>query len=116
MLVIRQSQIEELAKVGISRFIERITVHVHEVWPGECSRLGEAATRQIVQSSVERAMAYKMATEYDVARFVDLAFAFESPDFDQAAWATPILQDDSQPPRRRMNRLWEEARRHLGKS
>jgi hypothetical protein len=107
---------KEFAKVGRRRFIERMINRAQRIWPEECARFGGTGTCKMVESAVEGASAHQLVSEYDVARFVDLVFAFESVKFDRTTWAADILEDVSVPPRRRMNRLWEESRRRLTES
>jgi hypothetical protein len=69
--------------------------------------MGPQQTAEAVRSGAEAAFASGFRTELDVARYVHLAFAFRSLQFDQLPWARAILAHDEWPPRVRMNRLFE---------
>jgi len=113
MLIIRDAQMQILAQVGRKQFIKRMIDRAQKIWPEEYERFGESTTCNMVDSAVERAFYYGLTTEYDVARYVDLAFAFESVEFDNADWASKILKNFSINPRRKMNMLWEKAKEQL---
>jgi len=112
MLIIRDVQMEAFAQAGRQRLIKRMIDRVQRIWPEECQRFGDKATRNMVDSAVTRAFHYELTTEYDVVRFVDLVFAFESTEFDSSDWASEILKQSINP-RRRMNMLWEKASEQL---
>lgn len=113
MLIIRDAQMQVFAQVGLQQFTKRMVDRAQKLWPEVCQRIGEPATSEMVDSAVKRAFHYKLTTEYDVARYLDLVFAFENPEFDRTDWASKILKQLSVNPRRRMNILWKKAKEQL---
>ncbi len=113
VLKIRREQIAAFREQARREFEDRTLEHVRSLFREECTILGEEATRERIRKGVEAAGGYGLELEYDVVRYIDLMFIF-SPDFDtDAAWAGPILHDETTEPRAKMDRLYEEAREHL---
>src|SRR5947209_4047741 len=107
MLRLRAQQLERLSHERKARFIKRLIGEMSSFWPEEIALIGPDHLPIAVAMLVERAFEYGFRIEYDVARFVTLAFAFRSTKFDSLPWASPILREKDLPPRIRMNSLWD---------
>ncbi len=113
MLHIRKEQNDELAKVLLKRFEDRMVVHLNKFFPAECETLGDEGTRQVIRQALERAAGYGIVSERDVCMYTDVMFAFGR-DFDKGRklpWAARILNDESfkDKPSEKAERLYHVA-------
>src|ERR1700693_3282565 len=95
MLTIRAEQMRVFQNAGLKRFEEKMLLHLGRFWPSRCDALGEAAVRRSIYDAVEIARSYGIVIEYDVARYLDLMYAYTF-DFDKSpetAWAGEILSE-----------------------
>jgi hypothetical protein len=91
MFKLRKEHLDAFEAQVVRLFTSRVVAHVKAVWPPECAELGDPAVAEMVRSAVQRAAALGLSSEYDVVRFVDLAFVLAK-DFDNPLWLDP---DDS---------------------
>ncbi|MHC4166686.1 MAG: hypothetical protein ACYSWQ_07000 [Planctomycetota bacterium] len=113
MLHIRKEQNDELAKVQLKRFEDRMVIHLKKFFPEECKTLGEEGTLQAIRQALERATGYEIVSERDVCMYTDVMFAFGR-DFDKNRkfpWAARILNDESlkDKPSEKAERLYNMA-------
>src|SRR3954471_10202476 len=99
MLRLQPKQLALLSAQRKAAFVKRLTAEVSSSWPQESALMGPDRLPVAVGMMVERGLAYGFRIEYDVARFVTLAFAFRSAKFDLQPWAGPILAEETVPPR-----------------
>jgi hypothetical protein len=83
MLRIREQTMRALSGAAARNFEDRVTRHLHEVFPAQCEPLSTGDLVDVVRLAVEKANTYEMRTEHDVVRFIDLMFIFGA-DFDQS--------------------------------
>lgn len=113
MLQIRNEQNDELAKVQLKRFEDRMVVHLNKFFSEECKTLGDKGTLQAIRQALERAAGYEIVSERDVCMYTDVMFAFGR-DFDKdrkLPWAARILNDESfkDKPSEKAERLYHVA-------
>jgi len=95
MLTIRPEQIEVFTGLMRKRFEDRMRARLGERFPEKCKALGEEAVRASIRDGIDRAAAYGVNIEADVARYIELMYRF-SPDFDTGPalpWAAEILKN-----------------------
>lgn len=95
MHIIRNDQINTLAKSALSNFEERMIDHLRRCFPDECNVLGSDGTKIAIQHAIKRAAIYRIESERDVCAYTDVMFAFGR-DFDQNSelqWVVDILHD-----------------------
>jgi len=117
MLVIREKQMRAFRAYMTNRFEDRMVLHVKEYFPKEFGALGEDAVRETIRHGIDRAWAYEIAVEHDVSRYINLMFTYGK-DFDlnpALSWAAAILNDTKLSGPSRMDRLYEEAEKHLSR-
>jgi hypothetical protein len=112
MLIIRRKQMQALSQNILKDFEDRMILHLNQFFPDQCEKLGEEGTRGAIRYGFERARKYGLATESDLAKYLNLMFTFGR-DFDtdpNLPWVAAILKarDDSTPSKR-MARLYEKA-------
>ncbi len=108
---IRREQIEALAAASVEQFQDNIIEHLRQVWPEETGAMTDDELLAWVRYGVDRGAPYGIDTEFDVARFIDLMFVFDT-EFDtneSLPWAAEILRDDSLDGRRRIDALMKRA-------
>jgi hypothetical protein len=110
MIKLRQSQKNAFCVHAKGRFLDRITEDMRTTWPTECQSWGQERVPKIVQKLANKASSIGITIEYDIARFVTLAFVLNDPDYYSASWAASVLNGRDLPSRVQMNRLWDEAR------
>jgi hypothetical protein len=113
MLQIRKEQNDELARVQLKRFEDRMDIHLKKFFPEQFELLGENGTRQAIRYAMERAAGYEIVSERDVCMYTDVMFAFGR-DFDKdrkLPWAARILNDESlkDKPSEKTERLYNMA-------
>jgi len=109
MLKLRKAHLDAFEAHVVNLFTARVVAHVKAVWPAECGELGDAVVAETVRSAVQRAAALGLSSEFDVARFVDLAFILAQ-DFETnplAGWTKTILLDRKLAPAEKMDRLYQ---------
>ncbi|MDB6121146.1 MAG: uncharacterized protein JWQ71_139 [Pedosphaera sp.] len=115
MLVIREEQYKAFAQYVVKGFEDRVVIHLKQVWPDDCKRVGERGLREAIRKSFESCEKYGIKAEYDVVRFVDLTFIL-CQGFDtnpRLAWAARLLNDKELSPRAKMDKLWEMTEKEL---
>lgn len=93
MLVIRQSQMDALSQGAMRRFEDDLIGHFRQHLPAHHAQLGDEGTREAIRHGVQRARAYGIESEPDVAVYVRHMFLFGR-DFDvdpQLPWAAHAL-------------------------
>jgi len=91
-------------------FETRVYLHLtSEYASARCTTENEV--RQLIRLGIQRANGYRITTEYDVARFIDLMYLL-SPDFDsnpQSAWIRDVLSDPQIPDDKKMDLIYDKA-------
>jgi len=116
MLVIRQAQIEELAKAVVRCFEDRMLVHLNSYFPEHCRILEPEGSREAIRQGIKRAASYGIVGERDVCKYIDLMFALGR-DFDHnpdLTWASSLLRDETMgDPSQRINLAFDQAMKYL---
>jgi hypothetical protein len=115
LLIIRGAQMAALDAAVLDGFIRRMVAHLRTILPERIAAWGDPDTKARVTDAIERASAFGLAAERDVARYVDLAVAFgaDFPDRDDMVWARDILNDDGASAATRVRRLYDELERRF---
>lgn len=116
MLTIRKAQMAVFGPLGRKAFEERALAHIKKVFPERFEALGEPKLREIIQYGTQRAAAYRIISERDVCKYIDVIILYGQ-DFDKDShlpWASSILQNrglrDSAV---KADRLWRAAKREF---
>ena len=112
MFVLRQSHLDAFTAAARESFEDRMVAHLESRFPNECEELGDANVRDRIWEGVERAEAYEIRAEKDVATFIRYMFGLRR-DFDtsrKTAWAGEILDETDVPATERLARIKEIAR------
>jgi hypothetical protein len=110
MFKFRKEHLDAFEAQAVRLFTSRLVAHIKAVWPAETAELGDAALAEAVRASIKRAVAIGLSAEFDVVRFVDLAFILGK-DFEVSplgAWTRPILADRVMAPSAKMDRLYQK--------
>ena len=110
MFKFRKEHLDAFEAQAVRLFTSRVLGHIKAVWPAETAELGDAPVAEAVSGAIKRAAALGLSTEYDVVRFVDLAFILGR-DFETnplGAWTRPILSDRVMAPPAKMDRLYQK--------
>jgi hypothetical protein len=108
MLTIREELMRAMGATLEIDFYARLTRHVQEYFPAECSVLGEGGLKEMLTYQVGKARQHGIVTERDICKYVDLAFKFGK-DFDVDPlhpWAAAILSNAEVGGSDRMRRLY----------
>jgi hypothetical protein len=95
MLTIRKEQLAVFGPLGEKTFEDRVIAHLKKVFPEQSESLGEPKLRETIQYGAQRAAAYRIISERDVCKYIDLMVLYGS-DFDKdpkLPWAQSILQN-----------------------
>lgn len=114
MLVIRQTQIEEFARIDRNVFEEWMLQHVEKFFPERFRERGANAIRQTIRLGISRAASYGIRSKRDVCRFIDVMVVL-GPGFDtdeRFSWAQNILTGRANPTAR-VSALIEATRSRL---
>jgi len=97
MLTITKEQMAVFRDPAVDDYVKRTVVHLNESFPAKCAALGEAKVRETVKYGIQRSASYRISTEGDVRRYIELMFMFGY-DFDQdpeLPWAAQILNNQA---------------------
>jgi hypothetical protein len=114
MLIIRKEQMEMLKDRERQGFVERMADYLKKNFPDQTESLGEAGLRAEIHHGMETAEKYRMVSEREVARYIELMF-YLGHDFDvnpKTPWAASILNDPFSNAANRLRRLSREAGKH----
>jgi len=95
MLAIRKEQTAALREAAILKFENQMFHRLQEGFPEECALIEEPRIRGWIRHSIERAEAFRITRESEVAHYIDVMFALWR-DFDQpetAPWVVKVLSD-----------------------
>lgn len=109
MFKLRKEHLAAFEAQVVSLFSARVIAHLKAVWLAECAEIGDPAVAEIVRGAIQRGAALGLSTEFDLVRFVDLAFILAK-DFDTnplANWSRPILADKTAAPSARLDKLYQ---------
>jgi hypothetical protein len=119
MLTIRKEQMSVFGPLGRKAFEDRVLVHLKKVFPEQSEALGEPKLRETVQYGTQRAAAYRIISERDVCKYIDLMI-FYGRDFDKdpsLPWAQSILQNHAiRNPSSKIERLYKAAKKQENQS
>jgi hypothetical protein len=114
MLTIRKEQLRVLDQAKRKRFMAKMLQHVQEFFPSQCALLGENQLREWVEHGINRAANYRLASERDVCKYIDVMIVFGK-DFDRDSrlpWASKILSVQHTKPAEKTRLLFEAAKQH----
>jgi hypothetical protein len=114
MLTLRKEQLAVFGPLGKKAFEDRVVVHLKKVFPEHSETLGEPKLRETIQYGTQRAAAYRITSERDVCKYVDLMILYGR-DFDKDPnfpWAQSILQSQAiKNPSIKIDRLFNAAKK-----
>jgi hypothetical protein len=114
MLTIRKEQLAVFGPLGKKAFEDRVLAHLKKVFPEQSESLGEPKLRETIQYGTQRAAAYRITSERDVCKYIDLMVVCGR-DFDKDPahpWAQSILQNESiRNPSSKIERLYKAAKK-----
>ena len=96
---------DAFSRLAAEQFEVRMYKYLAKTFPDNVKGLPEQAIRESIQAGVERAAAYGISSEYDVARFVDLMYRVSS-DFDshpEIPWVRATLMSSVMTTRAKMD-------------
>ncbi len=111
MLIIRKEQMTMLQERELQGFVECMKDYLEKNFPDQTESLGEDMLHKEIYHGMETAEQYRMASEREVARYIELMF-YLGRDFDtspKTPWAAPILKDPFSSAANRLRRLSREA-------
>jgi hypothetical protein len=114
MLIIRKEQLAVFGPLGKKAFEDRMIPHLKKVLPEQSEALGEPKLRETIQYGTQRAAAYRIISERDVCKYIDLMILYGR-DFDKdpnLPWAQSILQNQAlRNPTSKIERLYKSAKK-----
>ena len=114
MLSIRKEQMVVFREPAVNDFVKRVMVHLNKCFPAKCEAMGEAKVRAMVKYGSQRAVSYRVSSERDVCKYIDLMLVFGQ-DFDQdpkLPWASSILNNQAIiNPTTKVARLYKAAKK-----
>ena len=114
MLTIRKEQLAVFGPLGKKAFEDRMLVHIKKIFPEQSETLGEPKLRETIQYGTQRAAAYRITSERDVCKYIDLMILYGR-DFDKdpnLPWAQSILQNQAiRNPTSKIERLYKAAKK-----
>jgi len=114
MLTIRKEQLAVFGPLGKNAFENRMIAHLKNVFPDKSEVLGEPKLRETIQYGTQRAAAYRIISERDVCKYIDLMILYGR-DFDKdpnLPWAQSVLQNQAlRNPTSKIERLYKAAKK-----
>lgn len=113
MLIIRKEQREAFRLAALDDLRWRIVDHVRRFFAREIRGLDEAALLELATHVIERAEAYEITKELEVAQFAGVVCLFGR-DCEEIAWIEEILSDEgANDPRSKTDRLLLACKAHI---
>ncbi|WP_377705330.1 hypothetical protein [Pseudoduganella sp. UC29_71] len=78
MLIVRQTQLVALGRVSEEQAIDELCHHLNTYYPQLTASLSSAQQRTLVQSVMQLAASYKLRSQRDICRFLNLAATYGS--------------------------------------
>jgi len=114
MLTIRKEQLAVFGLLGQKTFEDRVVIHIKKVFPEQAEAFGEPKLRETIQYGTQRAAAYRIVSERDVCKYIDLMILYGL-DFDKDPkhpWAQSVLQNQAlRNPSTKVDRLFKAAKK-----
>ena len=114
MLTIRKEQLAAFGPLGQKALEDRVVAHLKRVFPVQSEALGEPKVRETIQYGTQRAAAYRIVSERDVCKYIDLMIVYGR-DFDKDPahpWAQSVLQNQAlRNPSTKVDRLFKAAKK-----
>jgi hypothetical protein len=114
MLTIRKEQLTVFGPLGKKAFEDRMLAHLKKVFPEQTEPLDGLKLRETIQYGTQRAAAYRITSERDVCKYIDLMILYGR-DFDKdphLPWAQSTLQNQAiKAPSAKVERLFQAAKR-----
>jgi hypothetical protein len=114
MLTMRKEQLAVFGPIGKKAFEDRMITHLNKIFPEQSRSLGEPKLRETIQYGAQRAATYRIISERDVCKYIDLMILYGR-DFDKdpaQSWAHPILQNQAiRNPTSKVERLYKAAKK-----
>ena len=114
MLTIRKEQLAAFSPLGEKTFEDRVIAHLKKVFPEQSESIGEPKLRESIQYGKQRAASYKIISERDVCKYIDLMILYGR-DFDKdpnLPWVQSVLQNPAiRDPASKIERLYKAARK-----
>ena len=118
MLTIRKEQMAAFGPLGKKVFEDRMVAHLKKHFPEQSAALGEPKVRETIQYGTQRAAAYRIISERDVCKYIDLMMVYGR-DFDKDAnlpWVQSILNNQAiRNPSTKIERLYKAAKKQENK-
>lgn len=118
MLTLRKEQVAAFAFVGKKAFEDRVLAHIGRCFPEQFHSIGETKARETIRYGSGRATSYRILSERDVCRYIDLMILYGR-DFDKdpaLPWAQSILQNQAiRDPSSKIERLYKAAKQNQRK-
>ena len=80
MLIVRKEQIEAFESATRERFVREMVEHVRGVFPEEASGMDDGELGEAVERGIDKAAAYDITGEREVAMFIDLEIGMNTGD------------------------------------
>jgi len=114
-LLIRDEQLVALRGIRQKEYEKRLAAHLRKYFSETCTKLGEQGLRDAVRYGIQRAKAYGIQAERDVAKYLNLMFVFGR-DFDtdpRFPWAASMLRSTDYGPTLRINQVYSDAKARI---
>lgn len=114
MLIIRQTQLEQLSEPFQERFKKDMHSYLKKYFPAKYEQLEKEEVDEIIRYGIKRANDYEIKEACHLCLYIDLMFAFGR-DFDcdpALPWASRILDSDLNS-ERKVRYLFDTAQAHL---
>ncbi len=115
MLTVRKEQMEALDRDKRKRFVNHMAEHLQKFFPKKCASLGDKQVREWIEHGIDRAQSYRIISERDVCKYLDVMFVFGK-NFDcdaQLPWAAKILNLQYADPSGKVSQLFQAARENM---
>ncbi|MCU0726130.1 MAG: hypothetical protein MUE73_10125 [Planctomycetes bacterium] len=115
MLILRKEQEDVLKRLASDEYECRVLAHVKAVFPAHVEKRGEPDCRRIIRKGIEESARYRIRTEFDVVRFIDLMFVLgeDFPKDSRLPWASTTLARKDLSPTSKVDQLWEQSTERL---
>lgn len=106
-MIIRSEQMDQMRRLLVERFENRMVEHLQRCFPRKCAALTESGVRAEIRHGIQKARDYGLENELEVCKYINLMFIFGR-DFDiqEEPWASACRHAGD---RRAFQQNWDEA-------
>ena len=111
MIILRKNQTATLNSAKLKSFEDAMLAYLKGAYPDSSKQEGETQTRENIRKFLSQAEKYDITIEHDVARFIDLMYAwpYDLEKDPEMSWALEIIKQKDYTGTEKVDQFWEQS-------